>query len=122
MKYVDKLAEEYRQHTPIWWYTCECMLNRSLRTMNADQITKLGFFIVDLHRHIEQLHREQFESDSAKQRFTVYRGQGMDNEAFRKIVSNMGGLISFNNFLSTSRDQSTSLKLARQALANVQIV
>ena len=126
LEYVGKLAEEYRQHTPIWWYTRECflypMLNRALRTMDADLMVKLGFFISDLHRHIEQLHQEQLANDSFKQCFTVYRGQGMSNEAFNKLVANQGGLISFNSFLSTSKDRSISLSFAKGALTDAQLV
>ena len=63
LEYVDELARKYRQHTPIWWYTHNCflypMLNHGLRTMDADLMIRMGFFIGDLHRHIEQLHQEQ---------------------------------------------------------------
>ena len=61
--------------------------------MDADLMIRMGFFIGDLHRHIEQLHQEQFVVDSSKQRFTVYRDQGMDKEAFKKMYSAM----SYNN-------------------------
>ena len=90
--------------------------------MNADVMIKMGFFIVDLHRHIEQLHWEQFGRDSSKPHFTVYRGQGMNKEAFDKIVANKGGLLSFNNFLSTSKDRSISLNFAQRVLADMQTV
>ena len=123
---VDQLVREYRQHTLIWWYTYDCflysMLNRALRTMDADLMIKMGFFIGDLHRQIEQLHQQQVDSDSANQCFTVYRGQGMDKDAFEKMVTNEGGLMSFNCFLSTSKTHSTSLKFAQRALSDAQLV
>ena len=123
---VDQLAREYHQHTPIWWYTFDCflypMLNRALRTMDADLMIKMGFFIADLHRHIEQLHQQQFGSDNDNQSFTVYRGQSMDKDAFEKMVINEGGLMSFNFFLSTSKNRSTSLNFAQRALKNAQLV
>ena len=123
---ADQLVREYRQHTPIWWYTYDCflypMLNRALRTMDADLMIKMGFFIGDLHRQIEQLHQQQVDSDSANQCFTVYRGQGMDKDAFEKMVTNEGGLMSFNCFLSTSKTHSTSLKFAQRALSDAQLV
>ena len=63
---VEKLKRQYRQETPIWWYTYECflypMLNRALRTLDTDLIITLGFFIKDLHLQIEQLHKKQFGS------------------------------------------------------------
>jgi hypothetical protein len=61
---VQKFEREYRDKTPIRWYTSECflcpMLNRALRAMDVDIVIKMGLFIGDLHRHIEQLHKEQF--------------------------------------------------------------
>ena len=126
LKYVDQLAEQYHQQTPIWWYTCDCflysMVNRALRVMDVDLIIKSGFFIRDLHRQIEQLHQEQFGDHGSNQPFTVYRGQGMDKEAFDKIVTDKGGLISFNSFLVTNKNRSTSLKFARSALKDAQTV
>ena len=120
--YVDLLARQYRQKTPIWWYTCECflylMLNRALRLMNADLMIKMGFFIGDLHHQIERLHQQQFSGDSSRERFTVYRGQGMDKQAFKKMESNKSGLISFNCFLSTSKDRSVSHAFAESILAD----
>ena len=126
LKYVDQLAHQYRQKTPIWWYTSECllypMLNRAFRLMDANVMVKMGFFIGDLHRHIEELHQQQFGGRSSQQQFTVYRGQGMDKEAYNKMVANKDGLISFNSFLTTSKVRSTSLKFAQRALANDQMV
>ena len=126
LEYVNQIARKYHEHTPIWWYTCDCflysMLNRTLRTMDAGLMIKLGFFIGDLHRHIERLQKEQFSDDSSNQRFTVYRGQGMEKEAFEKLVANKGGLVSFNSFLSTSKDSSISLSFAQGALASPQLV
>jgi predicted ATPase len=38
---------------------------------------KMDFLISDLHHHIDQLHEEQFGSQSSNKIFTVYRGQGV---------------------------------------------
>ncbi|CAF1125229.1 unnamed protein product [Adineta steineri] len=35
----------------------------------------MGFFISDLHRQIDQLHKEQYNGTTATNTFTVYRGQ-----------------------------------------------
>jgi tetratricopeptide (TPR) repeat protein len=126
LQHVDKLERKYRDQTPIWWYTYECflnpMLNRALRLMDADLIIKLGFFIGDLHRQIEQLHKEQFADPSSNQSFSVYRGQGMDKEQFEKMTTNKGGLLSFNCFLSTSKDRNVSLGFAQSATTNADII
>jgi len=59
---IKEFIRRYHDETPIWWYTYEAflypMLNRSLRVMDVDIIIKMGFFMGDLHRHIEQLHKK----------------------------------------------------------------
>jgi tetratricopeptide (TPR) repeat protein len=122
LRNVDKLQSEYRDEMSIWWYTYECflysMLNRALRVMDMDIIIKIGFFICDLHRHIEHLHNQQFVSQNSDNRLTLYRGQGMLKTDFEQMRNNKGGLISFNSFLSTSKNLQHSLFLAESNQAN----
>ncbi|CAF0841700.1 unnamed protein product [Adineta steineri] len=119
---IKRLEGEYYNRTPIYWYTCQMflypMLNCALRLMDCDIITRMGFFISDLHRHIEQLHQEQSTGTTAASSFTVYRGQGLSTEDFEKMSKSTGGLISFNNFLSTSRVHNISLSFAQRATTN----
>jgi tetratricopeptide (TPR) repeat protein len=126
LKNVKKLEGKYHNETPIWWYTYDCflypMLNRALRLMDVDIIIKLGFFIGDLHRHIEELHKEQFRGQRTSKSFTVYRGQGMSKTAFEEMSKTKGGLISFNNFLFTNKDFEVSLDFAHHALVNPDLV
>ncbi|CAF3390656.1 unnamed protein product, partial [Rotaria sp. Silwood2] len=74
---IKQVEHEYRNHTPIWWYTAETfmysMLNRGLRQMDVNIILKMGFFIRHLHNHIIELHHEQ--QDSMPTKFQVFRGQ-----------------------------------------------
>ena len=123
---IKKVEREYRNKTPIWWYTLECflypMLNRGLRTMDVDIMIKMGFFIKDLHNHIKELHNEQFNGGQSNKKFVVYRGQGMSKTEFEQLTKTKGGLISFNNFLSTSKARSVSLDFAHRALANPDLV
>ncbi|CAF1427408.1 unnamed protein product, partial [Rotaria sordida] len=112
---LDKIEREYRNHTPIWWYTAPyfiySMLNRGLRQMDVDIILKMGFFIRHLHQHITDLHREQQNSKAAMpSKFQVFRGQGLSMEAFEKMKKTKGELMSFNNFLSTSHNREISFK------------
>jgi len=122
LKNVDKLEKKYRHHTPIWWYTYESFiyptLNRAIRFMDVDIIIKIGFFIGDLHRHIAQLHSEQYSGCNPSLSFTVYRGQGLSRTDFEQLIQMQGGLISFNSFLSTSKDRQVSLNYARRVLPN----
>jgi tetratricopeptide (TPR) repeat protein len=123
---IKKLERKYRDQTPIWWYTYECflypMLNRALRTMDANIIVKMGFFISDLHLHIEKLHSDQFNGQNSGNTFTVYRGQSLSKADFDSMMKAKGGLMAFNNFLSTSKNRSVSLGFARKSLSSLDMV
>jgi tetratricopeptide (TPR) repeat protein len=120
LKNVDTIAKEYRRHPPIWWYTYECflysMLNRALRVMEVDLITTMGFFVRDLHEHIAALHSEQYSGQSHSNSFTVYRGQGLSPTDFDQLQTTQGGLLAFNNFLSTSLDRNVSLDFVQRTI------
>lgn len=118
---IGRFEHEYSQHTPIWWYTCDCflysMLNRALRNLEIDTLLKMGFFIGDLHRHINQLHMEQSASHQMES-FTVYRGQRLSNDDLEKLLNTKGGLISFNNFLSTSKSKSVAQRFSHSSVSD----
>ncbi|CAF1459986.1 unnamed protein product [Adineta steineri] len=119
---IKRLENQYHKKTPVYWYTCQMflypMLNRALRMMDGDIITHMGFFIGDLHRQIEQLHKEEYTGTTAANTFTVYRGQGLTTGDFEEISKTKGGLVSFNNFLSTSKVRNISLCFAQKAARN----
>jgi tetratricopeptide (TPR) repeat protein len=125
-KEIDEIIREYREHTPIWWYTRDCflypLLNRVIRTMDVDGIIKLGFFLCDLHRQIERLHFEQFGGHHNSMPLTVYRGQVLSRADFDQLNSLKGGLFSFNNILSTSKDRQVSLKFASHAIGKLNMI
>lgn len=122
---ITRFENEYKPELAVWWYTYPSFiysfLNYALRTMEADSIINMGFFIRDLHRQIEQLYQTQVNSYHG-QSFTVYRGQGLSTNDYEKLRKTTGGLISFNNFLSTSRDREVSLIYAATALTNTDTV
>ena len=119
---ITKLKEEYEEDKAIWWYTYECflysLLNRVLRMMEVDTIINMGFFIRHLHENIQRLHNEQFSGHRKWYSFTVYRGQGLSKANFDQLLKTKGGLLSFNNFLSTSRNQTVALNFARRSTLN----
>ncbi|CAF0848007.1 unnamed protein product [Adineta steineri] len=123
---VKELKLTYHKKKSIYWYTRESflcpMLNRALRLMNGDIIIRMGFFIRDLHRSIEELHDEQFADSNTHKKFKVYRGQGLSKIDFKKLRKAQGGLISFNNFLSTSSNGETSLAFAQDAIKNPDLI
>ncbi|CAF3877940.1 unnamed protein product [Rotaria sp. Silwood1] len=109
---------KYHRKSPIWWYTYECflygMLNKALRLLDMEAMIKMGFFIRNLHRQLEQVHKEQ--SDTYRKTFIVYRGQGFAQQDFNHLVDTKGGLLSFNNFLSTSKRQKEAMRFVEDAL------
>ncbi|CAF4231952.1 unnamed protein product, partial [Adineta steineri] len=118
LQIINEFEREYRPKKAIWWYTRECftykMLNEALRMLDADMIINMGFFIRHVHQHIQHLYKQQVSSYERKP-FVVYRGQGFMKSDFEKLQKAKGGLISFNNFLSTSKNEKVSLSFARNA-------
>ncbi|CAF1539994.1 unnamed protein product [Adineta steineri] len=74
---IKRLEDEYHNKTSIYWYTCQMflypMLNHALRLMNGDIIIHMGFFIGDLHRQIEQLHRDQYHDTTSANTLIVVK-------------------------------------------------
>ncbi|CAF1286407.1 unnamed protein product [Adineta steineri] len=126
LKNVNQLQTTYKNNIPIWWYTWDAflyrMLNQALRHMDVDMIIRMGFFIKDLHSDIQRLHSEQFDDHQSDKTFTVYRGQGLSKEDFTEMTKTKGGLLSFNNFLSTSKNRNVSLDFAQQAATNADLI
>jgi hypothetical protein len=126
LTHICKLERKYSEETPTWWYTLDCflspMLNHALRTMDIGMIVMMGFFIKDLHLHIEDLHAEQFGGNRKSQIFTVYRGLGLSKTNFDQLQNTKGRLMTFNSFLSTSKKRNISLKFARNGMSNPDLV
>jgi tetratricopeptide (TPR) repeat protein len=103
MRTIERFERIYSQKSPIYWYTLESFiyrtLNAALRTVDVGSLIKMRFFIRDLHQEIKQRH-SQLRSDQIPSK--VYRGQGLSNEDFEKLKKAPGGLLSFNSFISTS--------------------
>ena len=123
---VAELKKKYRKETPVWWYSRESflypMLNTALRLMDVNVMIKMGFFITDLHRQIDQLHKEQFPDRHSSITFSVYRGQGLSKKDFEQMNQTKGGLMAFNSFLSTSKVRDVSLQFADSVLSNPDLV
>ncbi|CAF4510845.1 unnamed protein product, partial [Rotaria socialis] len=115
---ISEFKSEYHNKSPVYWYTKQMflygMLNRALRMLDMEGMTKLGFFIRSLHLQLEQLHKEQ--SVDFQKEFIVYRGQGLSQQDFQNLMDSKGGLLSFNNFLSTSKKQKVATSFVQQVL------
>ena len=119
---INRFETKYHAESAIWWYTYPSfvysLLNCALRLLEAETIINMGFFIRDLDRQIEKLHRKQI-TDYHDKSFVVYRGQALSITDFEKLRKSEGGLIVFNNFLSTSTNREVSLGYAMEALTNI---
>ncbi|CAF1242279.1 unnamed protein product, partial [Didymodactylos carnosus] len=119
LKYIDEFDKTYSPNEAIWWYTRHCflfeILNKALRIQDIDILFKYRFFLTDLHNQIKQLHSEFVQSlpttniDNEQKTVTVYRGQGINVDELENLKNNFGGLLSFNNFLSTSTNPTVAL-------------
>ena len=54
-------------------------------------------------------------SDGNSPSLRVFRGQGMNQSDFQKLKASQGGLLTFNNFLSTSSNETMATCFAYQA-------
>ena len=119
---VNQFDRDYKVHSPIWWYTKEpfiyATLNQALRKQDIEIIMKMGFFLQDLHRQIEQIYSETHLTI----KMILYRGQGMASMEFEKLKLSKGGLLSFNSFLSTSVDRQVSFQYASSAQQDPDLV
>ncbi|CAF3911197.1 unnamed protein product [Rotaria sp. Silwood2] len=118
---INEFERDYNRQSSIWWYTRNCftysMINRALKLQDTELIIRMGFFIRDLYEQIEEIYSKIGKQHS----LTVYRGQGMLNVDFEKLLKNKNGLISFNNFFSASTDRQLSLNFAKQSLNNANL-
>ncbi|CAF0789727.1 unnamed protein product [Rotaria sordida] len=117
LKIINEFESHYHEHSPIWWYTRECftyqILNSSLRTFKINTIATMGFFMKDIHEQIKEIHSKRSNRMGP---FIVYRGQGMLNDEFMELRNNIGGLLSFNSFLSTTVDLNVAMKFAQRSI------
>ncbi|CAF4022156.1 unnamed protein product [Rotaria sp. Silwood2] len=115
---LEEFQREYHKTKSIWWYTRSTflysMLNKALRLFDIEAMTKMSFFIRSLHQQLEDLHKEQ--SSTYMKEFIVYRGQGLSHQDFEHLLDTKGGLLSFNNFLSTSKKQQAAMLFVQRTL------
>ena len=109
---LDQFQQNYRPNEAIQWYTKQMfiypLMNDGLRYLQGDVIADMGFFVHDLHHQLVQLQQQQSETFSNRE-FIVYRGQALPEQDLQKLQQKKGGLLGFNNFLSTSLEQGVSM-------------
>ncbi|CAF3277435.1 unnamed protein product [Rotaria sp. Silwood2] len=123
---IDEFVQQYNgniNNSPVRWYTAECftykMLNKALGRLDVATLLKTGFFMRDLHRNIEELHKKQINDNDAPFPKLVFRGEAMTQENFDSKIQ-QGRLMSYNNFLSTSEDRGVALDFISRKLKSDQ--
>ncbi|CAF1218756.1 unnamed protein product [Didymodactylos carnosus] len=105
LKKINDFQANYAPTNAIKWYTYDCFLfrqfNKASRTKNIDALYKLRFFLIDLQNQLQELFKSQFNHTSPT--FTVYRGQLIAPSELQKLKDNIGGLVSMNTYLSTTK-------------------
>ena len=113
---INEFESDYRSHSPIWWYTRPCfiyqILNRALRTLEAEITLQMGFFIRDLHQQIETYQNREEPS-------MAYRGQSLSKADAERLLKGESGLMSFDGFMFASTNRDVSLKYATEASSEV---
>ncbi|CAF3140242.1 unnamed protein product [Rotaria socialis] len=111
-KDIEKICEfecRYDQMKPIQWYTKDWFLyrdlNQALREHDVIFLYSMRVFIKDLHQQIVNCHVNSEESSILK----VYRGMSIPTATFDEMKKKAGGLLSFNSFLSTTKNYCVAL-------------
>ncbi|CAF4050870.1 unnamed protein product, partial [Rotaria sp. Silwood1] len=94
LKIIDEFQRTYEPALAIWWYTRQCftykMLNRALRTLDGDIIIRMGFYLCDVHRQIEDLHSKQINKYHVDLKLTADDDQQLRRLTDR-IAEEIGG-------------------------------
>ena len=119
LKIIDKFEKDRSSRNFIWWYSREplfyYLVNSSFRDLQAGKIIKIGSFIYNLHRQLEDLQKQRVSRNQGK--FNVYRGQGLSSDAFEQFQE--GKLLCFNHFLSTSESEEVAMEFAEGNLGQL---
>ena len=118
---IDVFERDYELHSALWWYIKESfivsMLANALQTQNVTNMIKMGFYIKDLHQQIKDIHTAANKNTE----MVTYRGQVMANSEFEKLKKNLGSLIAFSSFLSTTTSSVEALLYAERAQVDPQL-
>ena len=113
-QFEQTYRKESKKESPIWWYTRESFLyrtlNKALRSLDIETLMKMNFYIRDLHEQIQQ----RFDQPQNEFPPVVYRGQFLFYDDWEKLKKNIDGLYYFNSFLSTSEKESKALDFVRK--------
>ncbi|CAF1685015.1 unnamed protein product, partial [Adineta ricciae] len=112
---IESFRETYTSDQAILWYIKDSfiyrLVNRAFRTEDITLWYLFRFYLIDLCKQLELVHKQQNIQTS----LTLYRGQTrMSIEEFNHLKFNIGSFISTNGFFSSSTD----IQIAQQFLAS----
>ncbi|CAF0925080.1 unnamed protein product [Rotaria sordida] len=132
LKLIQEFNNEYNSNKNIFtWFIRDCfirrMLTQSLLKLDIQILFSLRFFIKDMFKlMIENVsisnQKQNFYSNNSgrytngrsTQEQIFYRGQALSKETLFKIKSNLGEILSINNFILASKNRQDSLGFIRK--------
>ncbi|UJR11897.1 hypothetical protein I4U23_016075 [Adineta vaga] len=117
LQIIDEFEKDYSAHKAIWWYTRDTcfyrMINSALRSQDFDMLFIFRSFITDIAKQIQEGYEYFIRTNGSRSKIEVYRGQMISMAELELMQNNIGGFLSMNSFLSTSRDRTVALEFAR---------
>ncbi|CAF1171998.1 unnamed protein product [Adineta steineri] len=103
---------EQNANDAIRWYTRESFVyectNKMLRRENISQIYSYRYIIKLLCRKLKELHKQfihEYKKVGEQSSLQIYRGVSLPTSDILLLNRNVNNLISFNGFMSTTRDE-----------------
>lgn len=101
---IEVFEREYSSNDAIKWYTRDMclyrLLNKALRARNVEVLVKFGFYIRDIFHQLS----DAASLEDENQQFKVYHGQIISKDEFSRLENSIGAMISFDAFISASRN------------------
>ncbi|CAF1280312.1 unnamed protein product [Didymodactylos carnosus] len=123
LRLICLFEQTYSPQNAVRWYTKSSfvyrILNKALRVQDIETLIAFRFFIIDLYQQLKHL---QQSSMPDKPITTVYRGQLISRNELNGLKSTVGQYLSFNSFLSTTREVDVAMLFVSHATDNLQPV
>ena len=109
LRKIKDFNDNYTAANVISYYTedgfCFRMVNAAFHSEDIERIFRYRLFITDLHKQLTQRANERQEMD---ENIVIYRGKRLLNTILQKLKDSIQKLISFNGFLSTTKNESAA--------------
>jgi tetratricopeptide (TPR) repeat protein len=109
---IDVIENNYKHRDPIWFYTNDSFLFRSVgqafRSEDFERIFIFRRYIFDLHWALDKHARNP---DNPKKLPPLYRGKKLSVAILQRLQDNVGNLISMNGFLSTTYNRNIAIEI-----------